>query len=98
MKREEKEKDMYDKILAWHQSGMGMASYARSQGMSLSGFKYWSTKHRKEHKKENTGFMQIYPSSKADLQLMQAQRPPAEPKVIKECNEPFISRIYTQCV
>jgi hypothetical protein len=41
MKKGEKEKEVYLKVKAWEQSGMSMTSYAKSQGMSVSGFKYW---------------------------------------------------------
>lgn len=80
MKKGEKEKEVYLKVKAWEQSGMSMTSYAKSQGMSVSGFKYWVDKHRKAFKKEPTEFIQIFPSVKADPSQMQQQYPPVEHK------------------
>lgn len=69
---------MYPKIEAWKQSGMSMTSYAKSQGMRASGFQYWVSKHRKEHKQDHTEFVQVFPSAKAKPQPMQVQHPTVE--------------------
>lgn len=78
MKRGEKEKEMYQKIEAWKQSGMSMTSYANSQGFTASGFEYWVRKYRK-HIKKNIEFVQVFPSAKAEPQPMQAQHLSVEP-------------------
>lgn len=78
MKQDEKQKEMFSRVKAWKQSGMSMVSYAQSQGLSASGFEYWVSKYRKEYKKENTEFVQIFPSAKTNPKPMQAQQPPVE--------------------
>lgn len=78
MKRGEKKNEMYRKVKAWELSGMSMTSYAKTQGMRVSGFKYWVDKHLEERKKESTEFVQIFPSVKANPRPMQEQYPPVE--------------------
>lgn len=53
--------NMYPKVEAWKQSGMKMADYAQSIGMSRAAFEYWVRKFRKAHKKADAGFFEIFP-------------------------------------
>jgi len=55
--------NMLPKVEAWKQSGMKMAEYAQSIGMQTAAFEYWVRKFRKAQKKEDAGFVEIFPAA-----------------------------------
>jgi len=77
MKRQEKSKEMFLKVEAWKRSGLTMSEYAQSQGYTASGFEYWVRKYRKQFKKDNAEFVQIFPSAKTKTD-------PIEPHAVKQ--------------
>lgn len=78
MTKQEKAKEMYSKVEACKQSGLSMVAYAQSIGMSASGFEYWVRKYRKEHKKVNDAFVQIFPSIEVNPEQKRFEHPPVE--------------------
>lgn len=78
MTKQEKAKEMCTKVAAWKQSGMSMIAYAQSIGMSPSGFEYWVRKYRKEYKKLNDEFVQVFPSIEGNSEQKRFQHPPVE--------------------
>jgi transposase-like protein len=66
---------MYPKVEAWKQSGMKMADYAKSIGMTRTAFEYWVRKFRRAPKKADAGFVEIFPAAtKGKYQEPSAQR------------------------
>lgn len=75
MKQYKKQKEMFSKVEAWRRSGMAMSAYAQSQGYTASGFEYWVRKYRKQIKKEDAEFVQLFPPAKSNTNPIQQQPP-----------------------
>ncbi|MDY0077212.1 MAG: hypothetical protein RBR87_08035 [Bacteroidales bacterium] len=73
MKRQEKSKEMFSKVEAWKRSGLTMSEYAQSQRYTTSGFEYWVRKYRKQFKKDNAKFVQVFPSAKTNSDPIEQQ-------------------------